>query len=93
MRLDQQRRDGAERDQPVGAHLAACIRQPPDQARGKEGGATADQINQWDVLLPLKAEIDGLKLNTIFFNRRELRSGFLKGAEFGTRAQIDVRLT
>lgn len=48
---------------------------------------------QWDVLLPLKAEIDGLKLNTIFFNRRELRSGFLKGAEFGTRAQIEVTNT
>lgn len=48
---------------------------------------------QWDVLLPLKAEIDGLKLSTIFFNRRELRSGFLKGAEFGTRAQIEVTNT
>ncbi len=48
---------------------------------------------QWDVLLPLKTEVDGLKLNTIFFNRREIRSGLLKGAEFGTRAQIEVTNT
>lgn len=48
---------------------------------------------QWDVLLPLNAEVDGLKLNTIFFNRREIRGGLLKGAEFGTRAQIEVTNT
>jgi hypothetical protein len=48
---------------------------------------------QWDVLLPLKAEVDGFKLNTIFFNRREINSGLLKGAEFGTRAQIEVTNT
>ena len=47
----------------------------------------------WDTLLPLKIEVDGLKLNTIFFNRREIRSGLLKGAEFGTRAQIEVTNT
>ncbi len=48
---------------------------------------------QWDTILPLKVELDGLKLNTIFFNRREIRSGLLKGAEFGTRAQIEVTNT
>ncbi len=48
---------------------------------------------QWDVLLPLKAEVDGVKLNTIFFNRREIRSRLLKGAEFGTRAQVEVTNT
>lgn len=48
---------------------------------------------RWDTVLPLKAEVDGLRLNTIFFNRRELRSGLLKGAEFGTRAQIEVTNT
>lgn len=47
----------------------------------------------WDALLPLNAEVDGLKLNTIFFNRREIQSGILKGAEFGTRAQIEVTNT
>jgi len=47
----------------------------------------------WDVLIPLGAEVDGLKLNSIFFNRREFQSGLLKGADFGTRAQIEVTNT
>jgi len=48
---------------------------------------------QWDVVLPLRTEVDGLRLNSIFFNRREIRSGLLKGAEFGTRAQVEVTNT
>jgi hypothetical protein len=48
---------------------------------------------QWNTVLSLKAEVDGLKLNTIFFNRREIRSWPLEGAEFGTRAQIEVTNT
>lgn len=44
----------------------------------------------WDQLIPLKAEVDGLKLNSIFFNRREITSGLFKGAEFGTRARIEI---
>ncbi|MCE1228402.1 MAG: hypothetical protein LWX11_02755, partial [Firmicutes bacterium] len=40
---------------------------------------------RWDTVLKLEEEVDGLKLNTIFFNRREIASGLLKGAEFGTR--------
>jgi len=47
----------------------------------------------WDVLIPLDVEVDGLKLNTIFFNRREIQSGLLKGADFGTRAQVEVTNT
>jgi hypothetical protein len=47
----------------------------------------------WDQLIPLKAEVDGIKLNSIFFNRREVRSGLFKGAAFGTRAQIEVTNT
>jgi hypothetical protein len=48
---------------------------------------------QWDVVLPLKAEVDGLRLNTIFFNRREVQAWPLRGAEFGTRARIEVTNT
>ena len=44
----------------------------------------------WDRLLPLGLELDGLKVNTIFFNTRELKSGWLKDASFGTRAQVEV---
>ena len=45
---------------------------------------------KWDTLLPLKIEVDGLKVNTIFFNRRQIRSWPLKGADFGARAQVEV---
>jgi hypothetical protein len=47
----------------------------------------------WDRLIPLNVELDGLKLNSIFFNRREIRSGFLKGADFGIRAEVEVTNT
>jgi len=46
---------------------------------------------RWDQFLPLTAEVDGLRINSIFFNKRSL--GFLKGAEFGTRAVVDVTNT
>jgi hypothetical protein len=45
---------------------------------------------KWDTMLPLHIEVDGLKLNTIFFNRRQVRAWPLKGADFGARAQIEV---
>ena len=48
---------------------------------------------QWDRLLPLTAEVDGLKVNSIFFNKRSFRTGPLKGADFGTRAQVEVTNT
>lgn len=46
---------------------------------------------QWDHLIPLTANLDGLKVNSIFFNKRAL--SFLKDAEFGTRAQVEVTNT
>ena len=46
---------------------------------------------RWDQFLPLGAEVDGLKINSIFFNKRTL--SLLKGAEFGTRAVVDVTNT
>jgi hypothetical protein len=45
---------------------------------------------KWDTLIPVNLDVDGLKINTIFFNRREFSSGLLKGADFGTRAQVEV---
>ena len=50
----------------------------------------------WDRTIPLTINLDGLKVNSIFFNKRTLQPGFfnlLKGAEFGTRAQIEVTNT
>lgn len=43
----------------------------------------------WDKTIPLGDEVDGLKLNNIFFNRREGR-GLFKGSDFGMRAQVEV---
>lgn len=85
---------------PLFLNLQAAVAQPqpkPEAPRIQDlkplGFFSQKYPYQWDVLLPLKTEVDGLKLNTIFFNRREIRSGPLKGAEFGTRAQIEVTNT
>ncbi len=45
---------------------------------------------KWDQLLPLGLELDGLKVNSIFFNTRELKTSWLKDATFGIRAQVEV---
>ena len=47
----------------------------------------------WDRMIPLSVNVDGLKVTRIFFNKRVVEPGFfnlLKGAEFGTRAQVEV---
>jgi len=46
---------------------------------------------QWDKLMALKAEVDGLKINSIYFNKRTL--SLLKGTDFGTRAVLEVTNT
>jgi len=47
----------------------------------------------WDRMIPLTVNLDGLKVNSIFFNLREPATKFLKGATFGTRAQVEVTNT
>jgi hypothetical protein len=50
----------------------------------------------WDRTIPLSVNLDGLKVTSIFFNKRIVKSGFLglfKGSEFGTRAQLEVTNT
>lgn len=46
---------------------------------------------RWDQFMPLTAVVDGLRINSIFFNKRTM--SLFKGAEFGTRAVIDVTNT
>lgn len=46
---------------------------------------------KWDQLIPLKMEVDGLKINSIFFNRKDVR--VIKTVELAARAQIDVTNT
>lgn len=48
---------------------------------------------RWDTVLPLKVTVDGLRLDSIFFNRREIARGPFKGADFGARAQVAVTNT
>jgi hypothetical protein len=48
---------------------------------------------KWDTLLPINYEVDGLKVNTIFFNRRQATTWPIKGADFGARAQVEVTNT
>ena len=46
---------------------------------------------RWDTTIPINgAEVDGLKINSIFFNKRGTNVWPLKGADFGTRAQVEV---
>lgn len=47
----------------------------------------------WDRLIPVDLEVDGLRVKSVFFNRRGIKSGLFKGAEFGTRAQLEVMNT
>ena len=50
----------------------------------------------WDRTIPLAINLDGLKVTSIFFNQRKVEQGFfsfLKNAEFGTRAQLEVTNT
>jgi hypothetical protein len=46
---------------------------------------------RWNERIPMKAEVDGLRIDSIFFNKRTLT--LLKKAEFGTRAVVQVTNT
>ena len=46
---------------------------------------------RWDQFTPLNVELDGLKVNSIFFNKRSMP--LFKSAEFGTRAVVEVTNT
>lgn len=47
----------------------------------------------WDKLLKPVLEVDGLRVDSLFFNLREPNVKFLKGSTFGTRAQVEVTNT
>jgi hypothetical protein len=46
---------------------------------------------RWDQLIPLTVDVDGLRINSIYFNKRTLT--LFKSAEFGTRAVVAVTNT
>lgn len=74
---------------------------PPQPAAATEAGKDLKPLSffsqrfdyKWDTLLPVNYEVDGLKVATIFFNRRQVTSWPLKGADFGARAQVEVTNT
>ncbi|BDU75398.1 hypothetical protein [Mesoterricola sediminis] len=48
----------------------------------------------WNAMIPIQgAEVDGLRIESIFFNKREANVWPLRGADFGTRAQVKVTNT
>ena len=72
----------------------AAAAEPPKAASLKPLGFASKRFPyRWDTMLPVNLEVDGLKINTIFFNRREINKGPLRGADFGTRAQLEVTNT
>jgi len=46
---------------------------------------------RWDQTIPLTINVDGLRVNSIYFNKRTLT--LLKGTDFGTRAVVAVTNT
>lgn len=64
---------------------------PPHQALSKSLSFVSQRIPfRWDATIPLDIEVDGLKVTSIFFNRKEFKGGFFKGTDFGIRAQLEV---
>lgn len=47
----------------------------------------------WDRLMQVDLAVDGLKVNSIFFNLRESKVKLFQGPTFGTRAQVEVTNT
>jgi hypothetical protein len=81
--------------------LAQAPPAPPPAATATAPEASLSYFSEtfafaWDRMIPLSVNVDGLKVHSIFFNRRVVQPGFfniLKGAEFGTRAQVEVTNT
>ena len=69
---------------------APVAEKPPEPARAPLGFGSRRQDFNWDRLIPLNLEVDGLKVNSVFFNTRELKGAWIKDATFGTRAQVEV---
>jgi hypothetical protein len=48
----------------------------------------------WDTVIPIEgADVDGLKIKSIYFDKHEPKFWPLKGADFGTRARVEAANT
>lgn len=72
---------------------AANQRTEPPRAEASLSFASAQKPFLWDKLLPSELVVDGLKVNSIFFNHREAKAKLLQGPTFGLRAQVEVTNT
>jgi len=72
------------------ANPGAGIGQDDTQQPNSLGFASKRFEYHWDRVIPLDLAVDDFVVKTIFFNRRELTKSFLKGAQFGTRAKVEV---
>ncbi len=72
---------------------SANQRTEPPKEQASLSFASAQKPFLWDKLIPSDLEVDGLKVNSIFFNYREAKAKFLQGPTFGLRAQVEVTNT
>ncbi len=67
---------------------------PPPAAAQPLGFASFRLPFTWNALIPIQGvELDGLKVTSIYFNKRETTVWPLRGADFGTRAKVEVTNT
>ncbi len=48
---------------------------------------------RWNTVQPLSISVDGLKVNSIHFGKREPKAKVFQGPNYGTRAQVEVTNT
>ncbi len=62
----------------------------PVQSSGALSFFSQSYTFYWDRVIKVDASVDGLKVNSIFFNIRKPNVPLLRSTEWGTRAQIEV---
>ncbi|HJV49758.1 MAG TPA: hypothetical protein VJ549_10830 [Geothrix sp.] len=62
----------------------------PAQPAGPLSFFSQSYTYYWDRLIKVDAAVDGLKVNSIFFNVRKPNVPLLRSTEWGSRAQIEV---
>ena len=79
---------------PVVVQAPAPVQTPVPKLPAAPLSFLSDQFRfTWDRTIPLSISVDGLKVNSIFFNKRTLEHRFFGHAEFGTRARVEVTNT
>ncbi|HJU83163.1 MAG TPA: hypothetical protein VJ600_03045 [Holophagaceae bacterium] len=72
------------------APAPTVVATPAPQATGSLSFFSQSYTYYWDRLIKVDANVDGLKINSIFFNVRKPNVALLRSTEWGTRAQVEV---